>query len=185
VTVGAPAYVLVRPSPTPASLALDVREVSIDFIEVEKQTLRSRWFHSEQESDLFVWMDERGRLFKAQANVLGQVLEWNIMHGVRTGVAVENELQLTENEEPTLREQILFDGKPRRATQDFIIAFVSHLTCLEVNLQRDVCEAFRGEAALSLMRHFNPDNDPFETALSMIAQKARKLWGAVLGLFSR
>jgi hypothetical protein len=72
-------------------LGRSLKEVSSDLLRVEAQDLVGRWFHANDDIDLFIWTDENKRIVKQQLTFLGQVVEWNIVEGTRTGVIIEEE----------------------------------------------------------------------------------------------
>lgn len=63
----------------------------MDIIRTENQDIVNRWYHSTQDADLFVWLDQEQNIIKQQLSFYGQVIEWNIIDGVRTGCLLEEE----------------------------------------------------------------------------------------------
>ena len=43
------------------------------------QNVGSHWYHSDQDADIYIWLDEVGNVIKQQVNFVGQVVEWNIV----------------------------------------------------------------------------------------------------------
>lgn len=73
------------------ALGASLREVSNEIMQTEGQEVKSLWFHSELGADLYVWGDVNGNIIKQQLSFLGQVVEWNIVEGLRTGISVEDD----------------------------------------------------------------------------------------------
>lgn len=84
-----------------------LREVAVDVIETEGSPIYSRWFHSKCDVELFIWTDAERNVIKHQFTFYGQVVEWNIFEGVKTGVVIEEETGSGSDE--TTRETIRFD----------------------------------------------------------------------------
>lgn len=95
----------------PESLGRSLREVAIDVIETEGSAILSRWFHSTSDVDLLIWSDEDKNVIKHQVNFFGQVVEWNIFEGVKTGFIIEEELG-SNGDECESSEVIQFDQVP-------------------------------------------------------------------------
>jgi hypothetical protein len=54
------------------------------------QDVTTNWYHSDRDVDLYIWKDERANIIKQQLQFHGQIVEWNIIEGTRTGLVVEN-----------------------------------------------------------------------------------------------
>lgn len=75
------------------ALGASFRELAVDVIPGETTEFMSRWFHAPRlEADLFIWLDGENRIIKHQLCFYGQVVEWNALHGTRTGVILEEEI---------------------------------------------------------------------------------------------
>lgn len=76
-----------------AHLAQSFREVAVDVIPGETTEFLSRWYQSAKgDADLTIWWDSEKRVVKQQLCLYGQVVEWNPIHGTRTGLVVEHEI---------------------------------------------------------------------------------------------
>ncbi|MCB0342494.1 MAG: hypothetical protein H6626_03000 [Pseudobdellovibrionaceae bacterium] len=75
----------------PKALGQSLCEMGMEVISADMQQVVSRWFHSEFDVDLFVWEDERKNIIKQQVCFCGQVVEWNIVEGIRTGFIIDEE----------------------------------------------------------------------------------------------
>lgn len=92
-----------------------LEEISVELIKTESQKITSRWFHSNKDVDLFVWMDESKNVLKQQLTFHGQVLEWNLVEGLKTGVIMEEES--ADRRSRLGSELIRYDEPLQRATQ--------------------------------------------------------------------
>lgn len=70
---------------------LSLEEVAVDLIRTDDQELTSHWYHSPLDVDLYVWMDAKKNVIKQQISILGQICEWNLIDGVKTGYVLEDE----------------------------------------------------------------------------------------------
>lgn len=115
----------------PAQAGRSLREVGVDFLNVENQRIKSRWFHSGQDVDLFVWTDSKDQVIKQQMSFCGQIVEWNILDGLKTGVIVEQEGPLREDaDEPDSSEQIQFDREPQAQAIRMALLVIQNMTPL-------------------------------------------------------
>lgn len=100
-----------------------LKEVAVDYLEVENQQITSRWYKSEHDTDLYLWIDEKERIIKQQMNVLGRVVEWNMLDGIKTGVIVETEM---ETGKPESSDEIRFDSRPEGWAVQIALQVLSH-----------------------------------------------------------
>ncbi len=114
------------------TLGESLKEVAIDYIETEDSNLQSRWFQSDSDADLFIWTDVNRKkltpsqeIIKYQLSFFGQVVEWSIFDGVRTGVIIENEIQGENPSEVIEFDQIPQVGSLEQATH--LLKFVGEL----------------------------------------------------------
>lgn len=66
-------------------------EVSNDVLQTKKHEVASKWYTGYDDTDFFTWQDLSGNFIKAQLTYCGQVFEWNLVTGVKTGVLIEEE----------------------------------------------------------------------------------------------
>lgn len=83
-------------------LGRSLRPMTTKVVRAGAQEVISSWYHSDRDVDLFVWKDERSNIIKQQLQFHGQIVEWNIIEGTRTGMLIEEGEQ---GERPT----VLFD----------------------------------------------------------------------------
>ncbi len=115
----------------------------MDYIETEDSNLKSRWFQSDWDADLFIWTDVNKtgekttqEVIKYQLSFFGQIVEWSIFDGVRTGGIIESEIS---GEEPS--EIIEFDKVPQApsiAQAQRLLRFIDQLTVAEQDYLIDI-----------------------------------------------
>ncbi|MEK7357481.1 MAG: hypothetical protein AAB250_13600, partial [Bdellovibrionota bacterium] len=94
-----------------AALGSSFQEVAVDVLRAEKTEFMSRWFRASRgEADLTIWIDSEKRIVKHQLSFFGQVVEWNPIHGTRTGLIVE------EESDPGAGQVYIFDTTPAVAS---------------------------------------------------------------------
>jgi hypothetical protein len=122
----------------PKSLGESFKEMAVDYIETEDSNLQSRWFVSDWDADIFIWTDVNKKpkavqdeIIKYQISFFGQIVEWSIFDGVRTGLIIENEI----SDEPH-SEIIEFDLTPQEKSIEQarrVLSFVEPLSIFEQN----------------------------------------------------
>lgn len=71
-------------------LAKSLSKKQMDQIKMSNnQTVFCHWYHSDEDADIVMWIDEKQNIIKQQVSVFGQFVEWDLLHGIRTGVLVE------------------------------------------------------------------------------------------------
>lgn len=102
-----------------------LREVAVDYIEVENKKVTSKWLKSEHDADLFLWLDESQKIIKQQLSLFGRVVEWNLLEGVKTGVIIESEFEANKSSEAIEFDQYPHDYTIQLAVQ--VIEYAIHL----------------------------------------------------------
>lgn len=116
-------------------LAESFQEVAIDVIRCESTDFLSRWYRaSKGEADLTIWWDGEKRVVKQQLCLYGQVVEWNPIHGTRTGMVVEREARGAEpgaigNEAAS--EIIHFDSKCQTMSIQQAVDFIGLISVIQ------------------------------------------------------
>ena len=112
-----------------------LKEVAVDLIKTESEDLVSRWYHGKAGADLFTWADRRNNIIKQQLNFNGQVVEWNCLEGLKTGLVVELDMESEKksNEEVEMKpsETIKFDMSPQNNS---IVVALEILQYTEIDL---------------------------------------------------
>jgi hypothetical protein len=134
-----------------------LREVAVDVIETEGSTILSRWFHSKHDVELFLWTDGEQNVIKHQVTFYGQVVEWNVFEGVKTGVIVEQENMFgnssdgDESSDESVSETIQFDKVAEDAAVSRAIVLLSHVSELPEIERKRICDNLKfrvkGEAS--------------------------------------
>lgn len=106
------------------TVGLSLREVGADVLIGETTDFLSRWFHSSySDADLVIWTDGQQRIIKFQLCFFGQVVEWNPIHGTRTGYIFEEEVSGQEIPGLEVAESVRYD----RDLQDNVVAQASDI----------------------------------------------------------
>ncbi len=71
-------------------MAQNIAFVSFDVIQFREHEMRSHWYRYE-DIDLYYFQTTDGTVAKIHMSIFGQVVEWNAMDGVRTGLLIEQE----------------------------------------------------------------------------------------------
>jgi len=108
----------------PKAVGQELKEVAVDYLEVDTQKVTSRWFHGNHDADLFVWSDEKSNVIKQQISFCGNVVEWNVLDGLKTGVVVEEEMG---GHQQKASEKILFDLKPQKASVKIALEMLKYI----------------------------------------------------------
>lgn len=116
-----------------------LKEVATDLLSTTHQEVVSRWFHSTKDADLYIWLDKSQNILKQQLSFYGQVVEWNIIEGVKTGLIIED-----ENRGSGMRasEIVQFDSHPQKPPLDQAIELLTHMTALNEDERRELVANF-------------------------------------------
>ncbi len=87
------------------SMAQKIHFISFDVVQFQDKEMRSHWYQYES-LDLYYFEKTNLDLVKIHINVFGQVVEWNGLDGVRTGVLIE------EEKEGQVFEVLQYDSRP-------------------------------------------------------------------------
>ncbi len=108
-----------------------LREVGIDVIESGPSQIVSRWYHSPYDVDLFIWSDESQNVVKFQVNFIGQVVEWNLLDGTKTGCIVEEELKAASGDSKAeIAELVRFDTETEKNAVARAVSLLGHAVAL-------------------------------------------------------
>ena len=139
-------------------LGQSLREVASEMIKTSRRDVLSRWFHSAKDADLFIWSDLKHNIIKQQLSFYGQVVEWNVIEGVKTGhVVVEEGRGLTRGSE-----FLNFDQSPQIQAIEQAVLLLRHVPELK-NSERDqlaanfrCLKASQNMPAEELVQRFGP-----------------------------
>ena len=124
----------------PKKVGEDLSEVALELLNVENYQVESRWFHSQFETDLFIWSDQKGVIIKQQLSFYGQVVEWNAFEGTRTGVILEDEVGAS-GIKPS--EVVQFDASASDTTINMAIEIISNITKIKEPLKDKIITNFK------------------------------------------
>lgn len=127
------------------SIGRSLQEVSVEIIKTESQNVTSRWFHSNKDADLFIWHDERYNIIKQQVSFCGQIVEWNILEGVKTGIVEEHESTGKISGSDLIR----FDKQPQKSSIQMASEMVRHIEQLDELEKQALINNFRKAPKLS------------------------------------
>jgi hypothetical protein len=94
-------------------LGKSLKQMPLRTIKTGVQNVTSAWYHSDRNVDLYIWKDERSNIIKQQLQFHGQIAEWNIIEGTRTGLVIEEGAETTQ--------AIQFDQKRQPYTIDQVV----------------------------------------------------------------
>jgi hypothetical protein len=111
----------------PEDLGKSLKEVAMDLVKTSRRDVVARWFHSSKDADLFIWMDLQRNIIKQQLSYYGQVVEWNVIEGVKTGHIIVEEGRIHGQRSEFLN----FDERPQRTSVDQALKLLNHVTALK------------------------------------------------------
>ncbi len=126
----------------PQEIGKSLIEVGVDLIQSEGRCVLSRWFHSTQDVDLFIWQDDRNNIIKQQISMFGQVVEWNIVEGLKTGMIVE-ESDSDSDQKVKGSELIRYDQSPQGSSLKVSIEVLQHVKGLSASDLQCLLHNFR------------------------------------------
>jgi hypothetical protein len=128
-------------------LGQSLKEVAADVFAAQKADVVSRWFHSSKDADLFIWTDKRRNIIKQQLSCYGQVVEWNVVEGLKTGHVVIDEGRGRRRGSEIVR----FDQKPQTAALVQAKKVLEHITALNTEERKALLDNFAAGVASTNM----------------------------------
>jgi hypothetical protein len=107
----------------PREIGESLRKVASDLLRVEEREVETHWYHSKKDADLFFWKDHDRRIIKQQVSYFGQVVEWNMAEGIKTGLAIEEEGERGIKGSSLVR----YDAEPQRHAVDQGAQIIEHV----------------------------------------------------------
>lgn len=114
-------------------LGATLYEVAVETIDVGHQSLRHHCYHSSLDADLLLWIDQSNNIIKQQAIIYGQIVEWNLVEGLRTGFILEDD---------STKEDICYDREVQNTSFIQAIEFVDHMECIDEELKNRIYKNF-------------------------------------------
>jgi hypothetical protein len=151
-----------------------LREVDVSLIQAETESVVSRWFHGPHEADLFIWTDERNNVIKQQVSFCGQIVEWNVLDGIRTGMVIEREL---EDASMNASEIIQFDGAPIESSIRLALDLIKHVNSLDEKTKGELVDqltrrpSFATLAPDEILRRYGSSRDTVWHRLRKVLKK--------------
>jgi hypothetical protein len=130
-------------------LAKSLKLASIDIINTSKSDIESHWYRSAGPVDLFYWKD-KNRIVKHQINLYGQVVEWNIFDGLKTGFVRDEDMA----EEIESHEVVQFDNIPNPHVLKKATEFIDLATGIEADVRQKMAEHYGDFQEQSPIRRF-------------------------------
>lgn len=119
-------------------LGASLKKVASDIVTTDSQSVTSRWYHSDQDVDLYVWMDEQENVIKQRVQLCGQIVEWNVLDGIRTGLVAEEENGIGLYGDGVFK----FDEAPLEASVWQATDLIKYVQVMEAPLRSKLIENF-------------------------------------------
>lgn len=119
-------------------IGASLKEVAVDVIKREGENIESRWYHSPKDADLFFWRNDRGSIIKQQVTYYGQLTEWSLIEGLRTGLLIEDETSQKISSSPLIR----YDSRPQLQAVAQSIEIVENITSLSLDDRAKIIQNF-------------------------------------------
>lgn len=129
-------------------LGNSLEEVAVEVIKSEGHDIESRWFHSRKDADFFIWCDYRKNIVKQQVTYYGQVIEWNIIEGLRTGFLIEDEKSQKMGSSPIVQYDLVL--QPHAVAQG--VEVIHHILGLSEEIKNQVIYNFTQAPRLSSLK---------------------------------
>jgi hypothetical protein len=154
-------------------LGESLREVATDIIRAEEQNVESRWFHSKKDVDLFIWKDQSHNIIKQQVTFYGQLVEWNVIEGLRTGLIVEDETSQGISASPLIR----YDSAPQPHSIEQGVDIIGYIQLMADEDKLQLIENFIRNPHFAMMK---PENILQRYGLHLRKSKDQSLWRRLL-----
>jgi hypothetical protein len=111
-------------------IGLSFKKMTVDTIQTTSQEVTSTWFHSDCDAELYLFKDKNTNIIKQQLFFCGQIVEWNIVEGLKTGAVFETEKFMGAQ----IQEDLVMDEDPVKLSiiqAKDIVSFVDKLVIVE------------------------------------------------------
>ena len=119
-------------------IGASLKEVAVEITQSDGQNIESRWFHSQNDADVFIWKDQNKKLIKHQVTFLGQVVEWDVFDGLKTGVIIDDESSDKTSGSPLIK----FDAELQPQTVWQGIEIMQEMTALKPDDRREIIDCY-------------------------------------------
>lgn len=128
-----------------SALGKSLKETTVRTVKTDLQDIVTVWCHSDRGVDLFYWKDERENIIKQQMQFHGQIAEWNVIEGTRTGYVVEED----RDGQPVAR--VAYDATPMGLTVAQIVKILSEASELKEPLRTALMRNFEESRHFGLL----------------------------------
>ena len=104
--------------------------------------LTCQWWHSRYDADIVIWTDDSGLRIRQHICIAGLTLDWDIVHGTRTGIVVDSETSALQH---SVLGKVDYDESPSLATIEMALSMLSNVTVIEIE-ERAVLETYFRES---------------------------------------
>lgn len=118
-------------------LAHLLTEVSSDLLKTEKSEVTSRWFRAGDDLELFAWLNHDHELIRLQVVVFDQVVEWDLIAGLRTGFVEDPPPMLRAQKPSTL---IVYDRQINAPTVTLVQKIILDSAKIEDRLRSKILQ---------------------------------------------
>jgi hypothetical protein len=163
-------------------IGASLKEVGSDYLKVESREVETKWFRDTSgEIDVFIWFNKEKKIIKQQVCIMGQIAEWNMVEGNKTGMLIEDEINKEDvKDQQTASERIVFDNVVQVSTLLTSISMVKNMDCLEEDLKRKVVGLYERGVPVSMrllrMTRDATTEGPLRRFLHKIINWSKKLW---------
>jgi len=123
-------------------MAQKVAFVSFDVIQFKDHEMRSHWYRYE-ELDLYYFQNDDGEIVKIHISLLGQVVEWNPLDGLRTGLLVEQEC------DKEVFQIIQYDARPNADSVGQSVEILENAAAIEEPQRLQMLQFLQGQARVT------------------------------------
>lgn len=159
-----------------------LKEVGVDYLKMESRDVKTRWFHGEPGTDLFLWMDPSDEILKQQVSFHGLIVEWSIVDGLRTGMVIEEDSGQVDIK---ASEIIRFDEKVQNTSVDYAIETVRWVEGLEPAAKAQLIENFENRTIRDTLKATWRDQQLPSPIVSGQKGSSPSFWKKVLAFFKR
>jgi len=131
----------------PQRLGQKFKEIDVSFLGTGEERVATRWYHGD-DADLYLWIDHRSNIVKQQVTFFGQVVEWNIIDSLRTGMVLEEEVG-GETQKPS--EKVVYDKIFSSSSVKTAEEIIINVGILDDVLKKEVIKNFREPSTFSQM----------------------------------
>jgi hypothetical protein len=135
----------------PQKLGGALKEVGIDYTKVESREIETRWFRDDSgDTDVFIWLNKEKSIIKQQTSIMGQLVEWNIIEGLKTGMIMEDEILKSDQKDQLPQSELIYFDKIVQQQAVLMANNVIQYMTIDVELKSRLLKNFAKDAPLGL-----------------------------------